>query len=75
MSRKYPRIRIDCQLSFSTEEPSGRGLAQDRGTTCNLSWNGCAIQSQTRVDMGRYLQMRIALPGHDLELEIELAKV
>jgi|RhiMetdeSRZDD1v2_1073273.scaffolds.fasta_scaffold63178_2 PilZ domain len=74
-SRKYPRIPIDCQLSFSKEEPIGRFLAEDRGTTCNLSWNGCAIQSQAQVDKGWYLQMRIALPGHDLALDIELAKV
>jgi hypothetical protein len=74
-SRKFPRIHIDCPLSFSTEEPTGRMTAYDSGTTFNLSWNGCAIQSQTPVTKGWYVQVRIALPGHDIELDIELAKV
>ena len=74
-SRRYPRIRIDCPLSFSTDESSGGVFTQDKGITCDLSWNGCAIQSPTQVDKGSYLQMRIALPGHDVELNIELAKV
>jgi len=74
-SRKYARVGIDCALSFATEEPSGRGATEEKGTTCNLSWNGCAILSGTRVEKGSYLKLKIALPGHDSELDIDLAKV
>jgi PilZ domain len=74
-SRKYARVGIDCPLSFAAEEPSGSVLTEEKGTTCDLSWNGCAILSGTPMEKGSYLRLKIALPGHDSELDIDLAKV
>ena len=74
-SRKNPRVHIECPLSFCAEGPSGQVIVQDIGTIRNLSWSGCSIQSPTALDKGAYLRMTIALPGHDTQVDVDLAKV
>ena len=74
-SRKNPRVDIACHLSFFAEGPTGQVILQDKGTTCNLSWSGCSIQSPTALDKGSYLRMTIMLPGHAATLDVDLAKV
>jgi len=74
-SRKNPRVDVACSLSFFAELLAGQVIVQDTGTTCNLSWSGCSIQSQTALYKGSYLRMTISLPGHDASLDVDLAKV
>jgi hypothetical protein len=74
-SRKSPRIPVECPLSFCAEGPAGQVIAQDTGTIRDLSSSGCSIQSPTALDKGAYLRITIALPGHDAQVDVDLAKV
>lgn len=67
--RKHQRFGVNLPVTFTGDTVAGRG------STLNLSREGCMIESDCRLEEGVYLSMSIHFPQVLLPLEIELAAV
>lgn len=65
------RFRAQIPILFSRDGCPG----ETRGLVYNLSADGCKITSNTRVDPGTYLILRLYLPGSVTPLLVRLAAV
>lgn len=67
--RKHPRFGVKFPVTFTGETVNGEGSA------LNVSRDGCLIESDTQVEQGVYLEIRIHVPQTLMPLEVELAAV
>ena len=67
--RQFPRFNVRYKVSFSGE------AVQGEGDISNLSLGGCAVESQTSVPKGEYLQLRIHLPNQPAAVTVPLGAV
>ena len=67
--RQFPRFTVQYKVSFS-----GEGI-QGEGEVYNLSLGGCAVESETSVPKGEYLQLRIQLPTLPTPISVPLGAV
>jgi hypothetical protein len=67
--RQFPRFNVHYKVSFSGE------AVQGEGDVYNLSLGGCAVESQTSVPKGEYLQLRIYLPNQPAAITVPLGAV
>jgi len=67
--RQFPRFNVQYKVSFS-----GEGI-QGEGEVYNLSLGGCAVESETSVPKGEYLQLRIQLPTLPAPISVPLGAV
>jgi|RhiMetdeSRZDD1v2_1073273.scaffolds.fasta_scaffold43045_5 PilZ domain len=67
--RQFPRFNVHYKVSFSGETGEGEG------DVYNLSLGGCAVESQTSVPKGEYLQLRISLPNQATTITVPLGAV
>ncbi|OGW64859.1 MAG: hypothetical protein A3H49_02380 [Nitrospirae bacterium RIFCSPLOWO2_02_FULL_62_14] len=65
------RFRAHLPVAFARDGYSGEA----RGVVYNLSIEGCKVTSNTRVDLGTYLSLRLYLPGSPAPVEVRLAAV
>lgn len=65
------RFRAQIPILFSRDGCPG----ETRGLVYNLSVEGCKITSNTRVEPGTYLNLRLYLPGSHVPMVIRLAAV
>lgn len=65
------RFRAQLPVFFSRDGCPG----ETRGLVYNLSAEGCKITSNTRVEAGTYLNLRLYLPGLPVPVAIRLAAV
>lgn len=67
--RKSPHFQVHLPMSFSGDRVAGEG------TVYNLSTGGCKAESDTAVNTGAYLRVRLSLPDQDSSITIEVAAV
>lgn len=67
--RRHPRLGVNVPVTFTGETVNGEGSA------LNVSREGCLVESDTQVEQGAYLEMRIHIPQRLLPLVVELAAV
>lgn len=67
--RRGQRVPIQIEVSFTSDETTGRGVIY------NLSKEGCAIESQTHIPINSYLQLDIQLVQGEAPVIVELAAV
>jgi hypothetical protein len=67
--RKDRRANIECPVSFTGENVRGAGA------TVNVSTQGCAIRSDTRVEPEAYLALNIGFPEGQAPLPVDMAVV
>ena len=72
--RKFARIAAQFPMSFFDERITEDKLV-GQGTMCNLSAEGCMVKSETSVEVGRYLALRLDLPDQASPIYVELAAV
>ncbi len=65
------RFRAQFPVFFSRDGCPG----ETRGLVYNLSAEGCKITSNTRVETGSYLNLRLYIPGSIVPLVVRLAAV
>ncbi len=65
------RVRAHLPVFFSRDGCPG----DTRGLVYNLSTDGCKITSNTRVEAGTYLNLRLYLPGSPAPVMVRLAAV
>lgn len=65
--RKRLRFAVQLPLSFKGDKIAGEGVVY------NLSLEGCAVGSDTSIQPGTYLALRIQAYQHELPIEVELA--
>lgn len=65
------RFRAQIPIIFSRDGVPG----ETRGLVSNLSADGCKITSNTRVETGTYLNLRLYLPGSPVPMVVRLAAV
>lgn len=68
--RKHRRLLVQCPVSFTDEDGS-----LTEGVACNLSAGGCAIKCASDVSEGMSLSLLITLPGDEVPVIIESARV
>jgi len=68
--RKYPRFPVQFRSSFSSAQVVG-----GEGKGIDLSLRGCRVESNTEVQPGANLVLRIYMPGHDSPIEVDVATV
>lgn len=68
--RKFPRYPVQFRSSFTSAHIVG-----GEGTLIDLSIRGCRVDSETKVQPGINLELRIHLPDHEPPIQIELAAV
>ncbi len=74
--RKDPRFPVQWPLSFSHSPISFRGIQiNGSGKAGNISAGGCKVESDTTVDTGTYLDVRIQIRDEGSPMEIDLAVV
>jgi len=74
--RKDPRFPVEWPLSFSHSPISFRGIQiNGSGKADNISAGGCKVESDTTVDTGTFLEMRIQILDEGSPVEIDLAVV
>ena len=69
-TRNAPRIRLACRLFFSTDDH-----LEGEATVIDLSKAGCAVESETTVEVGMTLDLSIFLPDYEWQLHIDQAIV
>ncbi|HET8579674.1 MAG TPA: PilZ domain-containing protein [Nitrospiraceae bacterium] len=62
-------FQVHVPMSFSGDRVAGEG------TVYNLSTGGCKAESDTTVNTGAYLRLRLHLPDQDSSITIEVAAV
>ena len=67
--RKHTRFAVQLPVSF------GENQISNRGTILNISAEGCAITSETVVDVAIYLQLTMQLLEREEPVQIDLAAV
>jgi hypothetical protein len=67
--RQSPRFNVQYKVSFSGEGILGEGAVY------NLSLGGCAVESDTSVPKGEYLQLHIQLPTLPAGISVPLGAV
>jgi len=67
--RKHTRFAVQLPASFSGDQVS------DEGTILNVSAEGCAIISDTVVDIAVYLQLTMQLREREEPVQVDLAAV
>ncbi|MGH7204768.1 MAG: PilZ domain-containing protein [Nitrospiraceae bacterium] len=67
--RKNLRFAIQLPISFKGDRIAGEGVV------FNLSLEGCAVGSDTSIQPGTYLELRIQTYQQELPVEVELAAV
>jgi hypothetical protein len=65
--RKNLRFAVQLPISFKGEKIAGEGVV------FNLSMEGCAVGSDTSIQPGSYLQLRIQTSQQELPIEVELS--
>ena len=65
------RFRAQIPILFSRDGCPG----ETRGLVYNLSVEGCKITSNTRVEPGTYLNLRLYLPGSHVPMVVRLSAV
>ncbi len=65
------RFRAQIPIFFSRDGCPG----ETRGLVYNLSAEGCKVTSNTRVQTGSYLNLRLYLPGSHVPMVVRLAAV
>ncbi len=74
--RKDPRFPVQWPLSFSHSQISFRGIQiNGSGKASDISARGCKLESDTTVDTGTYLEVRIQILDEGSPVEIDLAVV
>lgn len=67
--RKNLRFAVQLPLSFKGDQIAGEGVV------FNLSLEGCAVGSDTSIQPGTYLELRVQTYQQELPIEVELAAV
>lgn len=67
--RHHTRKPVHLPISFSGSEMSGEGIV------CDLSSQGCAVESKTSVPEGTVLKLEILMPDHYSPTGVERAVV
>lgn len=67
--RTQPRFPVQLAISFWGDEVVGEG------TSINLSTGGCKIKSDKTIPEGRYLELKVRVPGCGSPMDIGLAVV
>lgn len=70
VTRRFPRFPVQFRSSFSSVHVVG-----GEGTLLDLSIRGCRVDSETQVQPGTNLELRIHLPDHEPPIQVELASV
>ena len=65
------RFRAQIPILFARDGCPG----ETRGLVYNLSAEGCKVTSNTRVEPGTYLNLRLYLPGSHVPVMVRLAAV
>jgi len=65
--RKNLRFAVQLPISFKGDKIAGEGVV------FNLSMEGCAVGSDTSIQPGSYLQLRIQTSQQELPIEVELS--
>lgn len=68
--RKFPRFPIQFRSSFTSAHVVG-----GEGMLIDLSIRGCRVDSETQVQPGTNLEVRIHLPDQEPPIHVELASV
>lgn len=68
--RKFPRFPVQFRSSFTSVHIVG-----GEGTLIDLSIRGCRVDSETKVQPGTNLELRIHVPDHEPPIKVELASV
>ncbi len=68
-SRQSPRIHVQCPCTFSGTQITGEGIV------FNLSIPGCAVETNTPVAIGTYLEVHLLLPVHFFPMAVDQAVV
>ncbi len=73
---KDRRFPVEWPLSFSHSPISFRGIQiNGSGEADNISAGGCKVESDTTVDTGTFLEVRIQILDEGFPVEIDLAVV
>lgn len=67
--RRGRRLPLQLPVSFASDEGAGTGVIY------NLSQEGCAVESDTHMPVGSYLQIEVQMPAGDSPVFIEFAAV
>ncbi len=68
-TRRSPRYPMKGAIALAGDD------RQSQGNLINLSTGGCAVESETLMQRGDYLVLRVYLSNHDLPVEVDLAAV
>ena len=68
--RKFPRFPVQFRSSFTSAHVVG-----GEGTLLDLSIRGCRVDSETNVQPGINLELRIHVPEHEPPIQVQLASV
>ena len=67
--RYSERVRTKFPVIFSSDDVIGEGVVHD------VSVPGCSMVSNTVVEPGTYLEMKVLMPDNSPSLCVELAKI
>ena len=67
--RKHRRLTVYLPMSFSGSDVKGEGVV------CDLSSQGCAVETGVTVHMGANLMLEILMPDHDSPMAVDQALV
>jgi hypothetical protein len=70
MIPRTERYQVDCPVRFTHE-----GDVTGEGRVINLSLNGCALRSQTRMEEGNLLTLQLQVAPSTPPIQIEMARV
>ncbi len=67
--RQAPRFKVHLPIAFLGYNLTGEGIVG------NLSMEGCAVESDQNVKLGKFLTLRIHMPDQDAPLVVNRAEV
>ncbi len=67
--RQSQRVEVQCPCEFSGSQITGEGVV------INLSTKGCAVESNTRVQRGTFIEVRMLMPEHFFPATVDRAIV
>ncbi len=67
--RQSQRVEVECPCEFSGSLITGEGVV------INLSTKGCAVESNTSVPRGTFLEVRMLMPEHFFPSTVDRAIV
>ncbi len=71
--RRERRIPVKDPVSFG-EKSDGKSNG-GKGTTVNLSANGCAFESGQPIDSGAIIQLELCIPNYTNPVKVDRARV